>query len=54
VRHIDHSVASRIIFVTGGASESVQRALAALPNLVLRKPIAVQELRDAVRQIVER
>ena len=54
VTHLDHDAASRIVFVTGGGSEAVQRALAALPNRVLCKPIGAQELRDAVRQIVER
>lgn len=51
-KEIAPAVAMRIVFMTGGASTAAHRALEALPNLLLWKPVPIDELRSAIEATV--
>lgn len=51
-KEIAPAVAARIVFMTGGASGAAHRALEALPNIVLWKPVPIDELRSAIEATV--
>lgn len=48
---VDPLLAARIVFMTGGVGdEHLQAALDSLPNLVLEKPVDVEDLRELIRR----